>query len=107
MTSSLPPHPSAAVEAVLSDLVTRGLLSPQYEVGVANEPGARLMTVAGVRPTAEPGCYNAETTLDLGSLEAGRVVRPLELLPKPCAAEPGCCSTSRKRRPSVPCAEVK
>ena len=84
-------------------LEVRGAASPpsvQYEVAVAGEPGARLMTGASVRPTAEPGCYNAESTLDLGSLEAGRyelravvlladgseagrIVRPLELLARP------------------------
>jgi hypothetical protein len=73
----------------------------QYELAAAGEPGVRLMTNALVRPSAEPACYTAGATLDLGSLapgpyelravvlspdgtEAGRVVRPLELLlPKP------------------------
>ncbi|HYN04335.1 MAG TPA: VWA domain-containing protein [Vicinamibacteria bacterium] len=74
--------------------------SVQFELAPAGEPGASLMAGAVVRPTAEPGCYNAEATLDLASVEAGRyelravvllangseagrVVRPLELLPKP------------------------
>jgi hypothetical protein len=68
------------------------------------------MTSALVRPRAEPACYNAEATLDLGSLapgryelravvlapdgtEAGRVVRPLELLPEGSA--PGQCTVHR------------
>jgi VWFA-related protein len=84
-------------------LEVRGAVAPpsvQYEVAPAGETGARLMAGASVRPIAEPGCYNAEATLDLGPLEAGRyelravvllpdgseagrVVRPIELPAKP------------------------
>jgi hypothetical protein len=70
--------------------------SVQYELAAAGEAGPRLMTGATVRARSEPGCHNAEATLDLGSLqpgryelravvllpdgtEAGRVLRPIEL----------------------------
>jgi VWFA-related protein len=70
----------------------------RFELAAAGEPVARLTTDALVQPRAEPASYNADATLDLGSLEpgryelravvllpdgteAGRVVRPLELLP--------------------------
>ena len=48
MTSSLPPHPSAAVEAVLSDLVARGLLSAQAAARAGDPAGLPLLGDLGV-----------------------------------------------------------
>jgi hypothetical protein len=90
-----------SVRAALEVRLATAEPAVQYELAAAGEPGVRLMTNALVRPSAEPACYTAGATLDLGSLapgpyelravvlspdgtEAGRVVRPLELLlPKP------------------------
>jgi VWFA-related protein len=86
--------------SVLEVRSAAGPPSVQYEVGMPGATGARLMANATVHPTTELGCYNAEVNLDLGSLEAGRyelravtflpdgseagrLVRPLELLERP------------------------
>jgi hypothetical protein len=70
----------------------------RFELAAAGEPVARLATDALVRPRAEPASYDAGATLDIDSLapgryelrtivllpdgtEAGRCIRPLELLP--------------------------
>lgn len=71
--------------------------SAQYELRTPGSALARLVSNAMIRPTTQPGSYSAEASLDLGSLEpgryelhavaslpdgseAGRQVRPLELL---------------------------
>jgi hypothetical protein len=72
----------AGARAVLEIRGAAAAPSVQYEVAAAGEPGPRLMTAAGVRPTGEPGCFNAEATLDLGPLPAGRYeLRAVVLLP--------------------------
>jgi VWFA-related protein len=74
--------------------------SVQFELAAASEAAARFVTGAALRRSAGPDRFVAEATLELGSLdagryelravvllpdgsEAGRVTRPVELLPKP------------------------
>jgi hypothetical protein len=48
MTTSLPPHPSTAAEAVLSDLVARGLLSAQAAARAGDPAGLPALGDVGV-----------------------------------------------------------